>query len=138
MTREYQVISTDDHIIEPPGLFDGRLPKEFEDRTPKLVETEESAAWEIPGVDKPIEMSGLGTAAGQKEEEFSPKSKTFGAMRAGCYDPRERLKDMDLDGVDVQVTFPTLPGLAGLTSPSRCGDAPAAARCRRASQDPGP
>jgi len=29
MTREYQVISTDDHIIEPPGLFDGRLPKEF-------------------------------------------------------------------------------------------------------------
>src|SRR6266480_7737854 len=115
MTREYQVISTDDHIIEPPGLFDARLPKAFEDRTPKLVETEESAAWEIPGVDHPIEMSGLGTAAGQKEEEFSPKSKTFDAMRPGCYDPRERLKDMDLDGVDVQVTFPTLPGLAGLT-----------------------
>ena len=34
MPREYQVISTDDHIIEPPGLFDGRLPKEFADRTP--------------------------------------------------------------------------------------------------------
>jgi predicted TIM-barrel fold metal-dependent hydrolase len=115
MPREYNVISTDDHIIEPPGLFDGRLPKEFEDRTPKLVETDGSAAWHIPGVNKPVEMSGLGTAAGQKEEEFSPKSKTFDAMRAGCYDPRERLKDMDIDGVDVQVTFPTLPGLAGLT-----------------------
>src|SRR5437764_756478 len=31
----------------------------------------------------------------------------------GCYDPRERIKDMDIDGVDAQVTFPTLPGLAG-------------------------
>lgn len=113
MAREYTVISTDDHIIEPPGLFDGRLPAEFADRTPKLVETDEEAAWHIPGMPKPIAMSGLSTAAGQKETEFSPKSKTFGAMRPGCYDPRERLKDMDIDGVDAQVTFPTLPGLAG-------------------------
>ena len=115
MALQHHVISTDDHIIEPPGLFDGRLPKEFEDRTPKMIEDDNGAAWHIPGVEKPIEMSGLGTAAGQKEEEFSPKSKTFDAMRPGCYDPKERLKDMDIDGVDVQVTFPTLPGLAGLT-----------------------
>jgi predicted TIM-barrel fold metal-dependent hydrolase len=115
MARGYNVISTDDHIIEPPSVFEGRLPKQFADRTPKLVETDEAAAWHIPGIDRPIEMSGLSTAAGQKVEEFSPKSKTFGAMRAGCYDPRERLKDMDIDGVDAQVTFPTLPGLAGAT-----------------------
>lgn len=113
MTREYNVISTDDHIIEPPGLFDGRLPTEFADRTPELVETDAGAAWHVPGIAKPIEMSGLSTAAGQKSEEFSPKVKTFEAMRAGCYDPSERLKDMDIDGVDAQVTFPTLPGLAG-------------------------
>ena len=112
--REYQVISTDDHIIEPPGIFDSRLPKEFEDRTPKLVETDDEAAWHVPGIERPIAMSGLSSAAGQKETEFSPKSKTFDAMRAGCYDPSERLKDMDLDGVDAQVCFPTLPGLAGI------------------------
>ena len=115
MAREYHVISTDDHIIEPAGLFDGRLPREFEDRTPKMIEDDNGAAWHVPGTPKPIEMSGLGSAAGQKVEEFSPKSKTFGDMRQGCYDSRERLKDMDIDGVDVQVTFPTMPGLAGLT-----------------------
>src|SRR3989442_1489744 len=115
MARDYRVVSTDDHIIEPPGIFDGRLPKEFADRTPKLVETEAEAAWHIPGRDQPIAMSGLSTAAGQKVEEFSPKSKTFDAMRRGCYDPRERIKDMEIDGVDAQVTFPTLPGLAGAT-----------------------
>jgi predicted TIM-barrel fold metal-dependent hydrolase len=115
MAREYQVISTDDHIIEPEGLFDGRLPKEFDDRTPKLVHSDTGSAWHVPGLEKPIEMSGLSTAAGQKVEEFSPKSKTFDQMRAGCWDPKERLKDMDIDGVDAQVTFPTLPGLAGAT-----------------------
>ncbi len=112
MTREYKVISTDDHIIEPEGVFDGRLPKEFADRTPKLEHTGDSAVWTVPGLD-PIEMSGLSTAAGQKVEEFSPKSKTFDQMRPGCYDPKERLKDMDIDGIDAQVTFATLPGLSG-------------------------
>jgi predicted TIM-barrel fold metal-dependent hydrolase len=113
MARDYRVISTDDHIIEPEGLFDARLPATFADRTPKLVHAETGSAWHVPGIAKPIEMSGLSTAAGQKVEEFSPKSKTFDQMRPGCYDPMERLKDMDADGVDAQVTFPTLPGLAG-------------------------
>ncbi|MFN2615425.1 MAG: amidohydrolase family protein [Actinomycetota bacterium] len=115
MARHYQVVSTDDHIIEPGGVFDGRLPKEFAGRTPKLVEDDSGAAWHIPGTPKPIAMSGLSTAAGQKVEEFSPKSKTFDQMRPGCHDPKERIKDMDIDGVDAQVTFPTLPGLAGAT-----------------------
>ena len=112
MARDYKVFSTDDHIIEPRRLFDGRLPAEFSDRTPQLEETEEAAVWHVPGLD-PIEMSGLSTAAGQKVEEFSPKGKTYDAMRPGCFDPAERLKDMDIDGVDAQVCFPTLPGLAG-------------------------
>jgi len=114
MTREYRVISTDDHIIEPEGVFDGRLPSEFADRTPTLVHGDEGSAWNVSGIDEPITMSGLSTAAGQKVEEFSPKSKAFDQMRPGCYDPAERLKDMDIDGVDAQVCFPTLPGLAGL------------------------
>lgn len=114
MPRDYRVISTDDHIIEPEGVFDGRLPGEFADRTPRLVHGDEGSAWHVPGIAEPIQMSGLSTAAGQKVEEFSPKAKTFAQMRPGCYDPVKRLEDMDIDGVDVQVCFPTLPGLAGL------------------------
>lgn len=113
MARDYQVISTDDHIIEPEGMFDGRLPTALAGRTPRLVHDAEGAAWHYEG--KTTRMSGLSTAAGQKIEEFSPKSKTFDQMRAGCYDPRERLKDMDTDGVDAQVCFPTMPGIAGAT-----------------------
>lgn len=135
MTRQYSVISTDDHIIEPDGVFDGRLPKEFSDRTPKLMHGDDVAYWEIPGIDRKIEMSGLSTAAGQKVEEFSTKSKTFEAMRKGCYDPAERLKDMDIDGVDAQVCFPTLPGLAGATFIDEIHDRPYATAIIRAYND---
>src|SRR5437870_4068247 len=110
MALQFHVISTDDHIIEPAGLFDGRLPSKLADRTPELKEEDGTAAWHVPGTPKPIEMSGLSTAAGQKEQEFSPKSKAFDQMRKGCYDPKERLADMDIDNVDIQVCFPTLPG----------------------------
>jgi len=113
MARAYQVISTDDHITEPPGMFDGRLPKRFADRTPKAIEDEDGSAWDLDG--QLVHMSGLANAAGEKIEEFSPKGKTYEHMRPGVYDPRERLKDMDLDGVDAQVCFPTLPGGANGT-----------------------
>ncbi len=111
MSRQYRLISTDDHITEPPGLFDDRLPKKYADRIPHVVEDEEGSAWNVDGT--LTRMSGLANAAGQKEEEFSPKSRTFEAMRPGAYDSKERLKDMDIDGVDAQATFPTLPGPAG-------------------------
>ena len=111
MARQYRLVSTDDHITEPPGVFDGRMPKKYADRMPRVVEDEAGAGWEIDGTITRI--SGLATAAGQKEQEFSPKGTTYAAMRPGTYDSRERLKDMDIDGVDAQATFPTLPGPAG-------------------------
>ena len=35
--RRYTVISADDHIVEPPDTFAGRLPRKFADRAPKVV-----------------------------------------------------------------------------------------------------
>ena len=34
-------------------------------------------------------------------------------MRPGCYDPKERAKDMLQDGIFASVLFPTLPRFAG-------------------------
>ena len=39
--RRYTVISADDHIVEPPDTFTGRLPRKFADRAPKVVDTAE-------------------------------------------------------------------------------------------------
>lgn len=32
------VISVDDHLVESPDMFEGRLPKGLEDRAPRVVE----------------------------------------------------------------------------------------------------
>ena len=39
----------------------------------------------------------------------------YGDMLPGCYDPKERVKDMDIDGVQAQLCFPSFPGFAGST-----------------------
>ena len=35
----YTVISVDDHVVEPPHTFEGRLPAAFQQRAPRIVET---------------------------------------------------------------------------------------------------
>ena len=42
--RRYTVISVDDHIVEPPDTFTGRLPRKFADRAPKVVDTDRRRA----------------------------------------------------------------------------------------------
>ncbi len=37
----YTVISVDDHLVEPADMFEGRLAAKFQDRAPRIVETEQ-------------------------------------------------------------------------------------------------
>jgi predicted TIM-barrel fold metal-dependent hydrolase len=108
---DYRLVSTDDHVIEPRDVFEGRLPRRFQPRAPRVVEEADADVWLVEG--RRVPQSGLSVMAGRAYEDYSPKAVRFADMRPGCYDPRERLRDMDLDGVDAQVLFPSLPGLGG-------------------------
>jgi len=37
---KYTFISVDDHLMEPPDTFEGRMPRKFEAQAPRVVETE--------------------------------------------------------------------------------------------------
>src|SRR5258707_1255599 len=39
--RQHVLISVDDHVIEPPDMFVGRLPSALADRAPKVVESDD-------------------------------------------------------------------------------------------------
>jgi predicted TIM-barrel fold metal-dependent hydrolase len=39
--RQHNLISVDDHVIEPPDMFEGRLPAKLADRAPRIVESED-------------------------------------------------------------------------------------------------
>ena len=41
----YTIISVDDHLMEPPGMFSGRLPGRLAAGAPRVVEADGRQAW---------------------------------------------------------------------------------------------
>jgi predicted TIM-barrel fold metal-dependent hydrolase len=111
--RKYTVISVDDHIVEPPDAFDGRLPAKFADRAPHVVTKEDGRqTWVFDGMELP--NVGFNAVVGRPIDEYSFEPTNFDEMRRGSWDIHARIKDMDLNGVYASVNFPSfLPGFAG-------------------------
>lgn len=128
----YRLISTDDHIIEPTDVWKGRLDARFQAAAPRVVEDQGVEYWVFEN--QRLANSGLSAMAGRRVEEYSPKAVRFADMRAGCYDPEARLADMDADGVEAEVCFPTVPGMAG-TLFGKATDKDLALHCLRAYND---
>ncbi|SHN75755.1 amidohydrolase family protein [Cryptosporangium aurantiacum] len=105
------LISVDDHILEPPNVWQDRVPAKDKDRAPRMVPGEHGEIWVYE--DKRVPTSGLSAAAGRKKEEFSPKPLSYGDMRAGCYDSVARLDDMNQAGILASLCFPSFPRFCG-------------------------
>ncbi len=130
----YLVISVDDHLIEPPDLFEGRMPAQLADEAPQLIEDENgSQAWEFDGNRYP--NIGLNAVVGRAKEDWSMDPARFDEMRPGCYDIHARVKDMDIAGIWASLCFPSLiAGFAGAVF-SRCSDPDVGLACLRAWND---
>jgi len=129
---DYRFISTDDHIIEPSDVWKDRLEARYRDAAPHLVEENQTEYWQFE--DQRVPNSGLSVMAGKRFEDYSPKAVRYADMRPGCYDPQARLADMDADGIEAEVCFPTVPGMAG-TLFANAKDQALALRCLQAYND---
>jgi len=106
------LVSVDDHVIEPPNTWVDRAPAKFKDRVPKVVETDGGReAWSYEGTLVPVSRSVVKLLDGVVVPEEG--AVRFDEMRPGCYDPKARLTDMDLDGVWAEVGFPNYARFAG-------------------------
>ena len=103
--RRYRLISADSHFNEPPGLFTERVPAALKDRAPKIQRFDEGDAWVIEGVKDPINF-GMNACAGLAPEEMKGWAR-FEDIRKGGWDPAVRLQEMDRDGTDAEVMYPT-------------------------------
>jgi len=102
----YTLISVDDHLMEPPHVFEGRLPKLLQARAPRVVETEEGhQVWEFDG--QPYFQVGFMCVAGRPREDHRIEPCRYEEVRPGCYDVHHRIKDMDLGGIHASVNFPS-------------------------------
>ncbi|MGH2727886.1 MAG: amidohydrolase family protein, partial [Actinomycetota bacterium] len=103
--RKYEIVSSDCHILEPPDIWKNHLGKKYQDAAPKLVKDHEGGdGWQFAtGDPDPI---GLVSTPGKSFEEFRWHGVSYDSIRAGCYNGKERLKDMDIDGIDAEIIFP--------------------------------
>jgi predicted TIM-barrel fold metal-dependent hydrolase len=118
----HTLISVDDHLVEPPHMFEGRLPAHLQDGAPRVIETKEGhEVWEFDG--QLFFQIGVNAVAGRPREDWLLEPTRFDEMRRGCWDPDARVHDMDLNGVWASVNFPSqITGFCGRVF-AECSDA---------------
>ncbi len=105
-------ISVDDHVVEPPDMFDGRMPAAYADRAPRIIRTDKGDdVWAFEGARIP--NIGLNAVAGRPKEEYGVDPTSYEEMRPGCFDVHERVKDMSAGGVLASMNFPSFPSFSG-------------------------
>jgi predicted TIM-barrel fold metal-dependent hydrolase len=127
------LVSVDDHVVEPPHVFEGRLPAKYVDVAPKLVRRADGTqAWVYDGNE--IVNVGLNAVAGRPPEEYGFEPTSHEQMRPGCWDIDERVKDMDANGLLGSLCFPSFPQFCGQLF-ARTGDKDQALAMVRAYND---
>ena len=131
MTTTQGIVSADDHVTAHPRVWADRLPRKYLDTGPRVVrEVADAASLNRPGemrlaVDektadfwvyedykRPLLLGE--NAAGFALDDMQSVPMTYEEIRQGCYEPRARLADMDVAGVEASICFPNFfPRFAG-------------------------
>jgi predicted TIM-barrel fold metal-dependent hydrolase len=140
-----KIISVDDHVVEPPHVWQTWLPQKWRERGPRV----ERGTWGdfrlLPGaaydqkqveggqpgdywvydgkviyVQKRFVAIPLDATPGGDVTKFDNTvmdmiAMTYDEMRPGCYDPKARAADLAIAGVDGSLPFPTFPRFCGQT-----------------------
>ena len=114
----YRVISSDNHIMEPPDLWAKRIEAKYRDRRPQLVTMEGGQAWVCEGNEGNSPGQGSQPGVRFESQEELARIDFFENVRPGGYIPDDHIKDMDTDGIDVSIIYPS----AGLVMYGRVPD----------------
>jgi predicted TIM-barrel fold metal-dependent hydrolase len=107
----YELFSADDHVVEHATVWADRLPRRLRDEGPHVVEVDGREWWESEG--RRVGTPGLNAVAGRPPEQWSADPTRFSDMRPGCYDPKERAKDILPLGILASLCYPTVPKFGG-------------------------
>ena len=106
------IISVDDHISEPPEMFDKHLSGEDLATAPKLrTNADGTNYWEYQGMFMP--SVGLNAVVGRPLEEYGMEPSSLEQLRKGVYDVHARIDDMNVNGIAASLNFGTCVGFDG-------------------------
>jgi predicted TIM-barrel fold metal-dependent hydrolase len=146
-----RIISVDDHVVEPPNLWQDRLPAKYRDRAPRVERRRghagsasrsgsawisddsapETDVWVYDDLEWPL-IRGYAHVGHRDQSALS--GVTYDDILPGCFQQGERLRDMDRNHTEAALAFPTFPRFCGQTFLER-QDKDLALLCVRAYND---
>ena len=110
--EEMILVSVDDHVVEPPTMFEQHLPASYKAQAPRVVHKKDgSDVWVFQG--EQIPNIGLNAVVGRPPEEYGMEPTSFEQLRKGTYDIHERIREMNVNGLLASMCFPSFPGFCG-------------------------
>ncbi|MGE3783898.1 MAG: amidohydrolase family protein, partial [Alphaproteobacteria bacterium] len=117
MTRAYNVVDADGHILEPLDLWDNYIDPKFRDRAPRIVKDNESGKERLVIEEHTVGNPQIGIgrigAVGARQGVVAADTMEYKEGKAGGFDPHKRIPDMDADGIDAAFLYPSLGLFAG-------------------------
>ena len=129
-----KIISVDDHVVEPAHVWETWLPAKFRDKGPKIERRGIGEMQHIGGGTYKQSFDPDGpqadcwvyedlvyihkrhvAAVGFAREDMTMSPITYDEMRPGCYDPKARVEDMEMNHVEASLSFPSFPRFCGQT-----------------------
>ena len=109
------LVSIDDHVIEPPDMYERHVPAKWRDEVPKVVKNDAGIdQWVFQGQATSTPF-GMAATVGWPPEEWGFEPGAFSELRPGCFDVHQRVRDMDANGVLASMCFPTMAGFNART-----------------------
>ena len=109
------LVSIDDHMIEPPDLFENHVPEKYRADMPRVIRNENGVdEWHFQGSATSTPF-GMAATVGWPKEEWGFNPGSYQELRPGCFDVHQRVRDMDANGVLGSLNFPTMAGFSART-----------------------
>jgi predicted TIM-barrel fold metal-dependent hydrolase len=129
-----KIVSVDDHVVEPAHVWERWLPAKHRDKAPRVERRGIGTMRHVGGgtYEQTFDPEGPQAdcwvyedlvyihkrhvaAVGFDRDEMTMSPMTYDEMRPGCYDPKARVDDMELNWVEASLSFPSFPRFCGQT-----------------------
>jgi predicted TIM-barrel fold metal-dependent hydrolase len=129
-----KIVSVDDHVVEPAHVWERWLPAKHRDKAPRIERRGIGSMRHVGGgtYEQTFDPDGPQAdcwvyedlvyihkrhvaAVGFDRDEMTMSPMTYDEMRPGCFDPKARVDDMELNWVEASLSFPSFPRFCGQT-----------------------
>ncbi len=103
---QYRFVSADSHVAEPADLWLNYIDPKFRPKAPHLEHQPATDVFVCEGANTlPV---GLIAGCRRKDHEVRKEGRYDEDIPRGGYDPHARIKEMEQDGLDAEVVYPTV------------------------------